>query len=198
VDANVLCAHEVLAVGRVLGNLGGDEVAVVVAPCGGSEVAAVADTLFEDLEPVTGTVVGFDAACGRLGHVHETGTWVLELGAYGELKTDFLTRIDGEDLGLAGGGEGALIADDIRAVGGGAITDVGLGVRRKLDGVVLGRAGGLSNVFESWLSSTADNVGVEKVVSGGHLGDSAEGKSRELHSDRAVTNVMLQEAKKRM
>jgi hypothetical protein len=189
VNTNVLGADEVLAVGSVLGDLGRDEVAVVVAPCGGGEVTAVANTLLEDLEPVAGSIVCCDTTGGGLGHVHETGARVSHLRANSELELDFITSIDGQDLSVASSSS-TLVAADVRAVGEGSIADVGSGVGAELDGVVLGRPGRLSDVFECGLSNTTDDVCIEKVVSARELGDSAKGKSRELHSDRAVTNVV--------
>jgi hypothetical protein len=189
VNTNVLGAEQVFAVGGILGDLGGNEVAVVITPGGGGEVTAIADTLLVDLEPVARSIVFLDTASRGLGHVHQTGAGVLELGTDSQLELDFLTGVDGQDLGLASRGERALVADDIGAICGGLVADIGGRVGRELDGVVLGRAARLADVLESRLSNTANNVGVEEVVGGGHLGDSAKGKSRELHSDRAVTNV---------
>ena len=57
VNTNVLNADEVLAVGSVLGDLGRDPVTVVGAPGVAGEVTVAADTLLEDLEPVTRSIV---------------------------------------------------------------------------------------------------------------------------------------------
>jgi hypothetical protein len=189
VNTNVLHADEVLSVGSVLGDLGSDPVTVVVAPGGGGEVTTVADTLLVDLEPLARSVVGLDAA-GGLGHVDQTGAGVLELSTDSQLEANLLAGVDSQDLSLAGRGESALVANNIGTVDGRAITDIGSGVRGELDGVVLDSTARLANVLEGRLSSTANDVGVEEVVSGGHLGDGSEGEGGNLHSDRAVMNVL--------
>lgn len=188
VDTDVLETGEVLAVRGVLGDLGGDPVTVVVAPSGGGEVTTVTDTKLVDLEPVTGTVVGLDGARG-LGEVDELRTRVLELGTDSELEADLLTGVDGQDLGVATVLVGTLVADDIGSIDVGVVTDVGRRVGGELDGVVGDRTGGLADVLEGRLLLTSLNVGVEEVMSRGHLGDGSEGESGNLHSDRAVMNV---------
>jgi hypothetical protein len=179
VNTNVLNADEVLSVGSVLGDLGGNEVAVVVAPGGGGEVAAIADALLEDLEPATRSVVG--SGTGRcLGHVDQTGTGVPHLGVQGEF--DLVTGVDSQGLSLATSGA-ALVANNVRTVGKRSIADIGFRVGRELDGVVLGRAGRRADVLELPLLDTSNHVVVEEVVGSGHLGDGGDDKSRELHPD---------------
>jgi hypothetical protein len=76
VQANVLGAHEVLAVGDVGGELERHAVLVPCAPCVHLDVAArLAHRLLVDLEPVARAVVG---ACGGgcLGQVHLSGAGV--------------------------------------------------------------------------------------------------------------------------
>jgi hypothetical protein len=187
VNTNVLSAHKVLAVRRVLGDLGGDVVTVPGAPAGVLEVCS-AETLLEDLEPVARAVVGRDAS-GGLGHVDQGGTGVLEFGSDSELELDLVTGLDGQDLS-ATGLRATLVADDIGAIGGGSIADIGRGVGGELDGVVLGLAARLANVLEGRLGGAVDNVGVEEVMGGRHLGDGGDDKSRDLHSDRAVMIVV--------
>lgn len=197
VDTDVLEAHQVLAVGSILGDLGRNPVPVVGAPGIGGEVSVAADTLLEDLEPVTvDTVIGLDASSRGLGHVDHGGARVLELSTNGQLEADLFAGVHSQDLGLASGGKGSLVAHDIGTIGGGTITDIGRGVGGELDGVVLGGAARLANVLEFRLSNTALNVGAEEVMGGGHLGDSGEGDSRELHTDRAVANVCYRSEKK--
>lgn len=190
VNTDVLHADEVLAVGGILGDLGRNPVPVVGAPGVAGEVTVAADTLLEDLEPVARTVVGLDAARG-LGHIDKGRTRVLELGTDSQLEADLLTGVHGEDLGLAGGGESALVANDIGSIDGGSITDVGSRVGGELDRVVLDSTARLANVLESRGGGASDDVGVEEVVGGCHLGSGSDGESRELHSDRAVKSVLL-------
>ena len=188
VNTNVLKNHLVLSLGSVRGDTAGNVVPVVVAPGGRGEVTTIADTLLVDLEPVTAnSTVGLDAA-GGLGHVDEAGARVLEFGTDGQLGADLVTSLDGQDLRLAGRGEGALVANDIGAIGRGSVTDVGSRVGGELDGVVLGGAGRLADVFEGGLLGAANDVGIEKVVGSGHLGDGGDEESRELHCDRAATS----------
>lgn len=106
---------------------------------------------------------------------------MLELGSNSQLEADLLASVDGHDLSLAGL-LGTLVANNIGAIGGGSITDIGSWVGGELDGVVLGDTGRLADVFELGLSNTANNVGVEKVMGGSHLGDGAEDEGVELHS----------------
>jgi hypothetical protein len=192
VNTNVLSAHKVLAVRRVLGDLGGDVVTVPGAPAGVLEVTS-AETLLEDLEPVARTVVGRNAS-GGLGHVDQGGTGVLEFGSDSKLEFDLVTGVDGHDLSVTGL-RATLVADDIGAIGGGSIADIGLRVGGKLDGVVLGLAARLANVLEGRLRGAVDNVGVEEVMGGRHLGDGGDDKSRDLHSDRAVM-IVVEEVKR--
>jgi hypothetical protein len=110
-------------------------------------------------------------------------------GTNTQLETDLLARVDCQHLGLASRGKGSLVAPNVRAIRGRSIAEISRGVGRELDRVVLDRAGGLADVFESRLLDASDDVGVEKVVGGGHLGTSAENKGGELHADRAVMNV---------
>lgn len=71
----MLEASEVLAVGGILGDLGGKPVFTRTAPSGGGEVGALpANALLVDLEPVSGTVIGLDVVIGRPREVDETGT----------------------------------------------------------------------------------------------------------------------------
>lgn len=196
VNTDVLETNKVLAVRGVLGDLGSDEVPIVVAPSGGSEVATVTDTLLVDLEPVARAIVGLDASSGSLRHVDQTGAGVLELGADSQFGADLVTGIDSQDLGLAGRRKGTLVATSIGAIDGGTITKIGGGVRGELDRVVLGRTSGLTDILEARLSGPTDNVGVEEVMSRGHLGDGSESESRELHSDRAVM-IVLKKRKER-
>lgn len=106
---------------------------------------------------------------------------MLELGSNSQLEADLLASVDGHDLSLAGLGS-ALVAHDVGAIGGRSITDIGSRVGGELDGVVLGSTGGLADVFELRLRNTTNDVGVEKVMGGGHLGDGAEDEGVELHS----------------
>lgn len=183
VDTNVLETHEVLSVGSVLGDRGSDSVLVVAAPGGAGEVTAAAVTLIKDLEPRARSVVRLDAA-GSGGHVDQGRAGVLELGTNSELEGNVLAGVDGQDLDLATSLSATLVADDIGTVGGGAITDVGGRVGGELDGVVRDLASGRADVFELRLGNTTNEVGVEEVVGGGHLGDGAEddGRGGELHS----------------
>jgi len=151
VDTNVLDADEVLAVGSVLGDLGCDGVAAIVTPCGGGEVATVAHTLLEDLEPVAGAVVLLDGSRG-LGHVDQARAWVLHLGTDSQLELDLVTGVDGQNLGLASRGKSALVATAIGAVDGGAVTEIGCRVGGELGRVVLGRAGRRADVLVAGLS----------------------------------------------
>jgi hypothetical protein len=192
VNTNVLSAHKVLAVRRVLGDLGGDVVTVPGAPAGVLEVCS-AEALLEDLEPVARAVVGRDAS-GGLGHVDQGGTGVLEFGSDSKLELDLVTGLDGQDLS-ATGPRATLVADDIGTIGGGSIADIGRGVGGELDGVVLGLAARLANVLEGRLRGAVDNVGVEEVMGGRHLGDGGDDKSRDLHSDRAVM-IVVEEVKR--
>jgi ABC-type Co2+ transport system permease subunit len=191
VNTNVLSADQVFSVGGVLGDLCGNEVAVVVAPGGRGEVAAIADTLLVDLEPIARSIVGLHASSGSLGHVHQTGAGMLELGTDSKLHADLVTRVDGQHLSLASRGEGTLVANNVRTICGRPVADVSRWVAGKLDRVVLGRASGLADVFETRLCNTANDVGVHEVVGGRHLGAGTEnkGRGRELHADRAVMNV---------
>jgi hypothetical protein len=63
-------SHQVLAVGGISRDLGGEVVLVVRAPSAVGEISTgVADTFLVNLEPVAITSVAFDAAARRLGHV---------------------------------------------------------------------------------------------------------------------------------
>jgi hypothetical protein len=188
-NTDVLSAHKVLSVRSVLGNLRSNIVPVVVTPGGGGEVAAVADALFVDLKPITRTIVCLDASSGSLGHINQARAWVLELCSNSQLEAYFLTRIDSQNFGLAGGGKSALVADNVRSIDRGSIADIGRRVRRELDRVVLNGAARLADIFESRLGDTTNDVGVEEVVRGSHLGNGSEDKGGNLHSDRAVMNV---------
>lgn len=188
-NTDVLSAHKVLSVRSVLGNLGSDPVPVVVTPGGRGEVAAVADAFFEDLEPITRTIVFLDASSGSLGHVDQTRTRVLKLCSNSQLEAYFLTRIDGQNLGLASRGKSTLVADNVRSIDSGSVTDIGRRVRRELDWVVFNGAARLADVLKSRLGDATNDVGVEEVVRGSHLGNGSEDEGGNLHSDRAVMNV---------
>jgi hypothetical protein len=58
VNTDMLSAQQVLSIRSVLGDLRGNKVPVVIAPCGRGEVAAIADALLEDLEPIARSIVG--------------------------------------------------------------------------------------------------------------------------------------------
>jgi len=188
-NTNVLHAHQVLSVGSILGDLRSNEVPVVIAPGGRSEITSLADALLVDLEPITRSIVGLDT-CRSLGHVNEARTRVAHLGTNGQLHADLVTGVDSQDLSLCGRREGTLVATNIGAISKRSIADVSRRGVRELDRVVLGRASRLADVFVSRLLDTANDVAVEEVVGSGHLGDSGDEKSRELHSDRAATNVL--------
>jgi len=185
VDTNVLVAHQVLAGRSAKRNFGGDVVAAPGAPGVAGEVSVCADTLLEDLEPVGVDAAEVLDAVGSLGHVHKSGTGVLHLCSNSKLEADFVTGADGQDIGLAGGREGALVADDIGSVCVGAIADIGSRVGRELDGVVLGWASRHADILEGWLGDSVLDVGVHEVMGGCHLGNRSEENSVDLHSELA-------------
>lgn len=180
VDTNVLNTEEVLAAGGILGDGGGDPVTVVGAPGLVGEVGVgVADTLLEDLEPVARAVVGLDVVTGGTGHVNQSRAGVLHLSTNTELDADLRTGSNGHDLSAASVGESTLVATGIGTVDGRAITEIGSRVGGELDRVVLGRAGGSTDVLGG---GTAGNGLVEEVVGRGHLGKGTEDNG-ELHVD---------------
>jgi hypothetical protein len=191
VNTNVLSAHQVLSVGSVLGDLRGNEVAVVIAPCGRGEIATVADTFLVDLEPIARSIVFLHTSSWSLRQVHQTGAGMTHFRTHGQLEAYFLTRVDCQHLSLAGRGEGSLVATNVRAIRERSIADISRRIGRELNRVVLGHTSGLADVFKPRLGNTTNDVGVEEVVGGRHLGTSAnnEGRGRELHADRAVMNV---------
>jgi hypothetical protein len=175
VDANVLEADEVLAAGGIGGDGGLHGVAVPGAPGVGGEVTALAaDALLEDLEPVSGAVVGLDIVAGGARHVDQAGAGVLHGGADAQLDGDVGAGGNGQDLGLAGVGEGTLVADDIGAVNVRVVADIGGRVARELDGVEGRRAGGLADELVGAGRGTANDVDIEEVVGRGHLGEGTE------------------------
>jgi len=149
VYANVLEADEVLAVRDVPRNVGCQVVLIVRAPSIGGEVGSVAaDAFLFDLEPVARAVVGLDVIIGSARHVDKTGTRVLHRGTNTKSDLDLVSSIDRQNLGVARLGGGTLIAADVGAIGGRAITNVGRRVRRELDGVVLGGTSEVTYVLE--------------------------------------------------
>ena len=134
-----------------------------------------------DLETGSRSVVGLDIVTGNTGHVDKSQTGVLHLGLDTELHTDLGASGDLENVGVAGIGEGALVADDVLAVDVGVVTNVLSRVGRELDGVEGSGAGELADVLP-WLSTgTVDDVGLEEVMGAGHVGEGADSESGGLH-----------------
>lgn len=203
--ADVLATDEVLAVRGVLGDGCRDRVPVPGAPGVGREVAAfVADTLLENLEPLARPVVGRHVVARGPGHVHQAGAYtrqilypgrlrgsqrrvltrVLHGTANAQLEGDLVAGTDGQDLGAARVGEGALVADYVLPVDGGVVADVLRGVGRELDRVVHGLARGLPDVLEGRRLAAGAGVGdLEEVVGGSALRDGAEDEGGSLHGD---------------
>jgi len=106
---------------------------------------------------------------------------MLHLGSNTKSEADRVASVDGQCLGVAGFG-GTLVTDDICRIGVGVVTNVGSWVGGEFDWVVCHSSGGFADILELTLGDTADNVVVEEVVCGGHLGNSTE-KNCDLHFD---------------
>lgn len=100
-----------------------------------------------------------------------------------QLDANLVARADGQDLGAAGVGEGALVADDVLAIGMRAVADVLGRVRREFDGVVGCLAGELPDILEGGRGAAAGAGDVEEVVGGSTLRDGADDKSGGLHGN---------------
>jgi hypothetical protein len=106
---------------------------------------------------------------------------VLHPGTDTELHTDLGASGDLENLGLAGIGEGSLVADNIITIGERVVTNVLSGVGRELDGVEGSSTSELADELPLLRRSTVDNVDVEEVVGLSQLSQSGESESGRLH-----------------
>jgi len=182
VNTNVLKTDKVLAVGGVLWDLRSDVVLAIIAPGGRGEVATVANALLMDLEPVARSVVLLHTV-GSEGHVDKLRAGVTKGGINSQGSADLIASVDGQNLGLGSRGKGTLVATDIGTINERAITDILSGVAGELGRVVCDRTSRLANILEGGLLNTIDDVRVDEVMGGGHLGDGGNEESRELHFD---------------
>lgn len=104
-------------------------------------------------------------------------TRVLHGGAYAKLNRNVASRSDVEDLRLGGVGESSLVASAVRAVDVGTIANIGSGVVRELDRIILGGTGEVSDVLERLSGGAILNHGVEEVMGGCHLGNGQDNRS---------------------
>lgn len=94
--------------------------------------------------------------------------------------------IHAQDLSVAGGGEGALVADDVVPIDVGVVADVLGRVGRELDGVVVRLAGELADVLEPGRLGAIHDDLVEEVVGGSQVGSGPEENGGSLHCGSLV------------
>lgn len=172
----MLTADQVFALRKACRNGEIDLVLIPGAPGGLLDIArGVADACLVDFEPVTISLVCLSGT-RRLAHVYKHRARVLECGSDGELHAQLCACLDLGRRSLRGGLESALVAAEVRQVGGHIVAGV-----LPLGRVVLLRSGVLPDILETLGLSTIDDEGVEEVVSRGILNDACGDESGELH-----------------
>jgi hypothetical protein len=172
----VLGTDQVLAIRRASRDGELDPVLVPSAPRIARKVLAlVANALFEDLEPVTVTLVGLHGA-RSLGHVDLGRPWVLHGGTDGELHGVRGAGLDLCDLCAAGALKSALVASEIGEVGRHVIAEV-----LPLGGVVLLRTSILADEFEGLGLLAISDEDIKEVVGRGELRNGGSGSEGKLH-----------------
>jgi hypothetical protein len=98
VDTNVLETHEVLATGNTSWDLSCEPVTVPCAPSRGGEVAAVANSLLEDFEPLSAAIIALDVVIWGSGHVNNSRAGVLHGSTIRKADADLRASSNGQDV----------------------------------------------------------------------------------------------------